>query len=303
MAGSRGTKCSWIEMNRLAKEVLPAIERGKGQLYAQLRCVDPNTVSSWKRAAQVVAVLEDSDTQLVGFDHFQPTHALVIAQAFRRLEPWDDQHKEAILELVDKCEETKLTSTQLKKAAKEVVWSLAGNSKKRKQKAKALKGTYPVLLCDPPWQYDFAETDDREIENQYPTMTVDELSSLSIPAAVDSVLFLWATAPKLIEALTVLSAWGFTYKTHAVWDKGKIGMGYWFRGQHELLLVGTRGTFSPPEQRVRVSSVIQAKRGQHSEKPAKVYTIIENMFPDHRGSWCEMFARKPRKDWVQWGNE
>jgi len=69
MAGSRGTKCSWIEMNRLAKEVLPAIERGEGQLYAQLRCVDPNTVSSWKRAAQVVAVLEDSDTQVVGFEH------------------------------------------------------------------------------------------------------------------------------------------------------------------------------------------------------------------------------------------
>lgn len=35
-------------------------------------------------------------------------------------------------------------------------------------------GTYQIILCDPPWKYDFAETANRKIENQYPTMTVDE---------------------------------------------------------------------------------------------------------------------------------
>ena len=303
MAGSRGTRCSWIEMNRLAKEVLPAMERGKGQLYAQLRCVAPNTVSDWKRESEVLHVLEDNDIRVREFEHFQPTHAREIARAFRNLQPWDDRHKDAILDLVDKCEAEKLTATEIKKAAKESAWTLASNGKRKRKRPPRIKGAYPVLLCDPPWRYDFAETDTREIENQYPTMTPDELGALKVPAAADSVLFLWATAPKLVEALTVMSAWGFTYKTNAVWDKGRIGMGYWFRGQHELLLVGTRGQFSPPEQRLRISSLIRAKRGRHSEKPTKVYGMIETMFPMHRGQWCELFARRRRNGWIQWGNE
>lgn len=114
--------------------------------------------------------------------------------------------------------------------------------------------TTSVLLADPPWQYDFAETDSRQIENQYPTATVDEIcdhidAAWVPPHSEDAVLFFWATAPKLREAMKVMDAWGFQYKTHAVWDKEKIGMGYWFRGQHELLLVGTRGDMSPPERK------------------------------------------------------
>lgn len=306
MAGSRGTKCSWIEMQRLAKDVLPAVERGEGKLYAGLRCVQPNTVSSWKRSAQVLSVMEDADMQISAFEHFQPSHATHIAQAFKSLEPWDATTTDAILECIDKCEDEKLTAKQIKEHAKGIVWSLKGE-KRRKRRKKLPTGRYAVNYCDPPWQYDFSETDSREIENQYPTMTVDELVASEfvkdLPFADRAVMFMWATAPKLIEALTVLEAWGFEYKTNAVWDKGKIGMGYWFRGQHELLLVGTRKDFPPPEQSARVSSVIEAVRGKHSQKPAKVYSIIEKYFPDERGAWCELFQRETRKDWIGWGNE
>jgi N6-adenosine-specific RNA methylase IME4 len=69
-------------------------------------------------------------------------------------------------------------------------------------------------------------------------MSIDELCALKVPAAKDSVLYLWATASKLLEAEAVIAAWGYIYKTHAIWDKEKVGMGYWFRGQHELLMVG-----------------------------------------------------------------
>lgn len=96
---------------------------------------------------------------------------------------------------------------------------------------------YEVIYADPPWRYDFSKSNSREIENQYPTMSVDEICSLKVPTADNAVLYLWATAPKLLEALRVMDAWGFEYKTNAVWDKQIIGMGYWFRGQHELLLV------------------------------------------------------------------
>jgi len=163
-----------------------------------------------------------------------------------------------------------------------------------------------VLLADPPWQYDFAETSSREIENQYPTATPEEIAThlgeWGPDLQDDCVLFLWATAPKLREAMRVMEAWGFEYKTHAVWDKERVGMGYWFRGQHELLMVGTRGTFSPPDAEFRVSSVFRERRdNKHSKKPVCVYEAIERMFP-HANKF-EMYQREPRAGWTGGGNE
>jgi len=60
-------------------------------------------------------------------------------------------------------------------------------------------------------------------------MTLEDIKSLEFKTAPNAVLFLWATAPKLVEALDVMKIWGFSYKTNAVWDKEMIGMGYWFR--------------------------------------------------------------------------
>lgn len=172
---------------------------------------------------------------------------------------------------------------------------------KSKPKQPLPNGVFDLIYCDPPWKYDFSETSSREIENKYPTMSQEELMALDPPAAPNSVLFMWATAPKLIEALDIMKMWGFEYKTNAVWDKEILGMGYWFRGQHELLLVGTKGSFSPPEEKLRISSVIREKRTQHSKKPDVVYTILENLFPD--ANRLEMFARSKRSNWSAWGNE
>jgi len=174
------------------------------------------------------------------------------------------------------------------------------------QSDKLDKPTADLILADPPWQYDFSETTARRIDNQYPTASVDDIcrhltEDWAPHVATDAVLFLWATAPKLREALQVLAAWGFEYKTHAVWDKQKIGMGYWFRGQHELLLVGTRGNKAPPKGSSRVSSVFSEARKSHSKKPECVYVAIESMFPDDRK--FEMYARKKRIGWLCGGNE
>ena len=40
---------------------------------------------------------------------------------------------------------------------------------------------FEVIYADPPWRYDFSKSDSREIENQYPTMTVDEICALKNP--------------------------------------------------------------------------------------------------------------------------
>lgn len=161
---------------------------------------------------------------------------------------------------------------------------------------------YDVIYADPPWRYGFSRSKSRKIENQYPTMTVEEICALEVPAKEDAVLYLWATAPKLREALRVMDAWGFEYKTHAVWDKEKIGMGYWFRGQHELLLVGTKGHFSPPRVEARSCSVFRIPRSQiHSRKPEVIRDLIMNWFPD--ADRLEMFARERVDGWDAWGNE
>lgn len=160
---------------------------------------------------------------------------------------------------------------------------------------------YDVVYADPPWNYSFSPSKSRRIENHYPTMPLSEICELQVPAKNDSVLYLWATAPKLVEALAVIEAWGFRYKTHCIWDKQLVGMGHWFRGQHELLLVGTRGTFSPPLPSDRIPSILAEKRTRHSRKPAVVRDLIGKWFPE--ASKIEYFARDRAPGWDAWGNE
>ena len=160
---------------------------------------------------------------------------------------------------------------------------------------------YGVIYADPPWRYSFSKSGSRKVENQYPTMSIDEICALQVPSAKDCVLYLWATAPKLQEALKVMKAWGFEYKTNAVWDKEKIGMGFWFRGQHELLLVGTKGHVSPPVQSQRTSSVYRYPRSRHSKKPVEIRDMIATWFSSTPR--LEMFCRYPAEGWAVWGNE
>lgn len=132
---------------------------------------------------------------------------------------------------------------------------------------------YSVIYADPPWQYERPVSDSRKVENQYPVMSLDDIKALPVNtlATDTAILYLWATSPKLEEAMSVMNAWGFSYRSCAVWDKEVIGMGYWFRQQTELLLVGIRGAMPSPEPASRVSSLITSKRGKHSQKLGKRY--------------------------------
>lgn len=164
-------------------------------------------------------------------------------------------------------------------------------------------GVYSLIYADPPWRYEHVKTESRAIENHYPTMSLDEIKALSVDsiAAPDCALFLWATSPKLAEAQEVIEAWGFTYRTCAVWVKDKIGMGYYFRQRHELLLVATKGSPPAPLPSARVDSVISAPRQAHSAKPVEVYSLLEVMYPN--SSRVELFSRTPRAGWEAWGNQ
>jgi N6-adenosine-specific RNA methylase IME4 len=165
---------------------------------------------------------------------------------------------------------------------------------------------YGVILADPPWRYEHPALSgpERSIEIHYPTMSLEEICAVPVGglAADDAVLFLWTTTPKLIESAEVIKAWGFEYRTSAVWVKDKIGTGYWFRNQHELLLVGTKGDIPPPALGTQWSSVIEAPRGKHSVKPEVVFELIEDYFPTLPR--IELFQRgRARKGWDAWGDE
>jgi N6-adenosine-specific RNA methylase IME4 len=166
---------------------------------------------------------------------------------------------------------------------------------------------FGVIVADPEWEWkSFSEETgmDRAAANHYPTSTTDVIAQRDVAsiAAKDCVLFLWATAPKIEDALIVMREWGFTYKSQFVWVKDKIGTGYWNRNRHEILLVGTRGDVPAPAMGEQWDSVIEAPVGAHSAKPEKALELIEAYFPNLPK--CELNHRgPPRSGWVCWGNE
>jgi N6-adenosine-specific RNA methylase IME4 len=163
------------------------------------------------------------------------------------------------------------------------------------------EGEFDLIYADPPWSYHDGGVPRGGVDKEYATLSVEDIADLSVPAADNALLYLWTTVTHVPEALDVLNAWGFEYKSQAVWDKGSVGVGHWFRGQHEILLLGVKGDVSPPAQAQRHSSVFYADRGEHSEKPDKIRAYIENAHPE--ADKLELFSRDGRVGWTMWGNE
>jgi len=167
---------------------------------------------------------------------------------------------------------------------------------------------YNIIYPDPPWSYDNKKTGGSHksgAAQKYPTMTTKEIAKLPVPeiSHKDSVLFLWATVPMLPEALHVMKSWGYKYKTKITWHKaGRLGLGYWFRGEVEELLFGVKGKVKA--FRSSLPNFIETPVLRHSEKPEEFRQLIERAtisMPDRR--MIELFARKKVPNWDAWGNE
>lgn len=168
---------------------------------------------------------------------------------------------------------------------------------------------YGVILADPEWKH-VPWSDQgmlKAADNVYPTSTTDEICARPVHtiAANDCALFLWGTVPMLPDALRVMEAWGFTYRSHCMWRKvypgAQQGMGYWFRVNHEILLLGTRGKIPCPAPGENWGSVIDAEVRGHSVKPDWQYELIESYFPNLPK--IELNARRAREGWDAWGLE
>lgn len=162
---------------------------------------------------------------------------------------------------------------------------------------------YRTILIDPPWDEQGSGRIKRGADRHYPLLKSGEIVSTIREAEVfhpdeNSHLYLWVTNNHLQDGLLVLRAIGYRYVTNLVWVKDSIGLGQYFRGQHELLLFGVRGR--APLRTRSISTLIRAKKRKHSRKPDQAYAIAESVSYPPR---LEMFARTRREGWDAWGLE
>jgi len=176
-------------------------------------------------------------------------------------------------------------------------------------------GKYKVILADPPWRFQtYSEKGRGRCPDgsvgafHYSTMSLEEIKALPVAewAAPNCTLFLWGTNPLLPQALEVMAAWGFTYKTKAFcwvkktkWGKEHIGTGYYTRANPEDCWLGTRG--KPKRVSASVRQLIHARVREHSRKPDEIYGRIEELMGDVPR--LEMFARQKWPGWDAWGLE
>jgi len=172
---------------------------------------------------------------------------------------------------------------------------------------------FSTVLADPPWQFQNRTgkmAPEHKRLNRYGTMTLDDIISLPVANIVKETahLYLWVPNAMLPDGLSVLAAWGFTYKSNLVWHKVRKdggpdgrGVGFYFRNTTELILFGVRGkdarTLQPGRSQV---NIIRSMKREHSRKPDEQYQIIESCSP---GPFLELFARGPREGWKTWGNQ
>lgn len=170
---------------------------------------------------------------------------------------------------------------------------------------------YGIIYADPPWHYRVYSKKGagRSAESHYPTMTIEEIQALPVSELSDKdcALFMWITFPLLKESLSVLSAWGFKFKTIAfVWIKQNRksdslfwGMGYWTRANVEFCVLATKG--KPKRMAKNVHQVIVSHIEEHSKKPDEARRRIVRLMGDLPR--IELFARQKTAGWDVWGNE
>lgn len=190
------------------------------------------------------------------------------------------------------------------------------------------QGGFGLIMADPAWLFALRSSkgEKKSPQAHYRCMPLDEIKRLpvSILAAPDCLLWLWATNPMLRQGLDTLDAWGFTYVTAGTWvkrtkhAKDAFGPGYALRSSNEPFLIGrigspkltkaTRSTLatydgSDPDPTLFPYPMItiEDERRKHSQKPDAAFTACEKLVPDVKR--IELFSRTNRKGWVSWGDE
>jgi len=190
-----------------------------------------------------------------------------------------------------------------------------------------------LIMADPPWNFGLWSENGagRSPTAHYDCQGLDWIKALPVDvlAGKNCLLWLWATNPMLPQALEVIEAWGFTFKTAGTWVKRTVhgancfGGGYIFRSANEPILIATRGRVKVAERSIRsilsdfgggaaemlheqdplrsLGFTIEARRREHSRKPDLAYATARRLVPT--GTGIDLFSREHRPGWTSWGNE
>lgn len=168
---------------------------------------------------------------------------------------------------------------------------------------------YKIIYADPPWSYDDTMNGHSfSLDHEYETQSFEWIKNLPVQmlADKDCALFMWAVSPQLPEAIDVIKAWRFEYKTVAfVWNKMTTSgeevsnLGRWTMGNVELCLLATRG--HPKRIRKDIKQLVKAQRTKHSKKPIVVRERIVQLIGDVPR--IELFARETVEGWDAFGDE
>jgi len=184
---------------------------------------------------------------------------------------------------------------------------------------------YDVIYADPPWSYKVWRKNTKNArggririaEAFYEIMNFEDICNLPVKEFCNdpALLFLWTTSPCLQEAMRVINAWGFEYKTIAfIWVKkqgetgleNKLGLGHYTRPNGEIILLGTRGQGSKLIADHSVQQVHNFAIQDHSRKPDEFAYLIDKLVGYERPK-IELFARDAylhlRDNWDYWGLE
>ena len=179
-----------------------------------------------------------------------------------------------------------------------------------------MRKTYQVIVADPPWTYSYSSVQSMSkggkgcANDKYNTLDNKTLQKMPVEKLADPrgcVLFLWSSFALIEDCLAVMNAWGFKYKTTAVWTKhcknrpldDKLGVGYWFRSNAEPVLVGIKGP-SSIARRTNAGNHFRTEAMRHSQKPEYLQDLIDEHWDGYK---AELFARRDRPGWDCWGEE
>ena len=170
---------------------------------------------------------------------------------------------------------------------------------------------FRCIVADPPWRVNRLESPGnikfgkqqrilKSVKLEYSSMSVEEISALSVPSEKDAHLYLWTINSRIEDAYAVARAWGFKPSTMLYWIKNPMGLGH--GGAYvpcvEPVLFCRRGTLKTKTRCDR--NWWTWPRGPHSKKPDHFQTVVESVSP---GPYLELFARRKRPGWSSWGNE
>lgn len=169
----------------------------------------------------------------------------------------------------------------------------------------APEGTYRCIVIDPPWPMAKIAREERPDQGEqldYPTMSLDEIRTLTVADLVDPAgchVYLWVTHKFLPAGLELLEEWGCRYECSLTWVKPSGITPYsWMYNTEHCLFARAGGKLALARMGRKLA--LQAPAGRHSAKPDAFYELVAECSPGPR---LELFAREPRPGFAAWGNE